>query len=98
MWSRLFVITGAQIRAARGLLNITVAELAERTGLAINTIRRAEATNEAPAMTQANIRGLIKMFEEAGVLFIPADSQGPGVRLKSPEPLPRVTRRRNSVP
>jgi transcriptional regulator with XRE-family HTH domain len=89
------MITGAQIRAARGLLNLSVAELAERTGLAVNTIRRAEATNHVPVMTPANLRLLVLTFEDAGVLFIPADACGPGVRFKSPEALPIGSKRRS---
>lgn len=90
------MITGAQIRAARGLLNMSVAELAERTGLAINTIRRAEATNETPSITAANLQLLTGLFEKDGVMFIAADTHGPGVRLRSSEPMPPTTRRRPS--
>jgi hypothetical protein len=91
------VITGAQIRAARGLLNVSVAQLAELTGLAINTIRRAEATNEVPVMTPANLRLLVMTFEEAGVLFIEADTHGPGVRFRTAERIPIGVKRRPSA-
>lgn len=90
------MITGAQIRAARGLLNLSVAELAERTGLAINTIRRAEATNEVPVMTPANMRLLVMTFEDADVIFLTADTHGPGVRFRTPNPVPLSTKRRPS--
>lgn len=86
---------GAQLRAARGLLNLSVAELAERTGLAINTIRRAESTNETPAITDANLRLLTATLEIAGVLFIDANELGSGVRFRSPSPLPHRPRRRS---
>ena len=91
------MITGAQMRGARGLLNMSVADLCERTGLAINTVRRAEATNGIPVMTPANMRLIVTMLEDAGVLFIEADDCGPGVRLRSPEPLPVSSRRRPSA-
>ncbi len=90
------MITGAQIRAARGLLNLSVAELAERTGLAVNTIRRAEATNDVPVMTPANLRLLVLTFEDAGVIFIEPDARGPGVRFQSPGPVPVGVKRRPS--
>jgi transcriptional regulator with XRE-family HTH domain len=90
------VITGAQLRAARGLLNLSVSELAERTGLALNTIRRAEGTNGPPPITGANIKLLTSSFEGAGVIFIPPDDLGPGVRLKDAEPTPIQPRRRES--
>ncbi len=77
------MISGSQIRAARGLLNMSVSELAELSGLAVNTIRRAEGTNEPPPITQANINLLESVFDEAGVLFIDGDGFGPGVRFRS---------------
>lgn len=88
------MLTGAQLRAARGLLNFSVAELAERTGLAVNTIRRAEAVNGLVPITQGNA-GLLKVtLEGSGVIFLSADEFGPGVRLRKPEPLPGQKRRR----
>lgn len=88
------MITGAQLRAARGLLNLSVVELADQTGLAINTIRRAEATNGPAPITAANLTLLANVFDAAGVIFIAPDELGPGVRMKSREPLPARTRRR----
>jgi transcriptional regulator with XRE-family HTH domain len=88
------VLTGSQLRAARGLLNLSVSELAERTGLALNTVKRAESTNGFPPITAANMKLLIGTLEAAGVLFIPADELGPGVRLKTPEPPAFEPRRR----
>jgi transcriptional regulator with XRE-family HTH domain len=87
-------LTGAQIRAARGLLNLSVAELASQTGLAINTIRKAESTNDVAAVTQASMILIRKTLEDAGVHFINADTLGAGVRFKNPKPKPRQPRRR----
>jgi transcriptional regulator with XRE-family HTH domain len=92
--SALLVITGSQLRAARGLLNLSVAELAERTGLAINTIRRAEGTNDVAAITTGNMRLLAKTFHEAGIIFIEADVLGVGVRLAAPHASEFQKRRR----
>ena len=89
------MLFGAQIRAARGLLNMSVAELADRTGLAVNTIRRAESENGPVNITNANRGMLESTFENLGVIFIAPDELGPGVRLRGPEPLPRKTRRRD---
>lgn len=91
------MVTGAQLRAARGLLNVSVAEVAERTGLAINTIRRAEAGNGPVSMTSANARLLSDFFDEAGVAFIETDTMGVGVRLKSPEQASPRRRRREAA-
>jgi transcriptional regulator with XRE-family HTH domain len=90
-------ITGAQIRAARALINMSVAELAEETGLAVNTIRRAEGTNGPAPITTANVRLLCSVFDRAGVLFLPADELGPGVRLARPSAPEFRPRRRNTA-
>lgn len=91
------MITGSQLRAARGLLNLSVSELAERTGLAINTIRRAEGTNGEPTITAANIKLLEDACGAAGVLFIPADDLGPGVRLAAVTATELRPRRRDNL-
>jgi hypothetical protein len=91
-------VTGAQLRAARGLLNMSVSELAEQAGLALNTVRRAEATNADAPITTANAQLLIRILEEAGVIFIPADMLGAGVRLRSVDGPPLHRRRRDTGP
>lgn len=90
------LITGAQLRAARGLLNLSITGVSELTGLAINTIRRAEATNEVAPITAANIKLLVDTFQKAGVLFIAADELGVGVRFASAAAIPVQPRRRDS--
>lgn len=74
--------TGAQLRAARGLLNVSVLEVSETTGLVPNTVKRAEGTNDLSPTTRANARLLLRYFTERGVVFVPGDDVcGPGVRL-----------------
>ena len=87
------IVTGAQLRAARGLLNMSVSDLSERTGLAINTIRKAEKTNGPAEVTTASARLLVTTLAAAGVLFIAADRHGAGVRLESPDQEPLRRRR-----
>lgn len=87
--------TGAQLRAARGLLNLSVLELSERTGLATNTIKRAEGTNDASPITRANARLLVGILIDMGVIFIPADDEaGAGARLQHGVDAPLSRRRR----
>lgn len=87
--------TGAQIRAARGLLNMSVAELAELTGLAVNTIKRAEATNGAAPITAANAALIVMRLEEAGVeLIAPGEVAGAGARFAAAEHEQEAYRRR----
>lgn len=89
------MLFGAQIRAARGLLNMSVAELADRTGLAVNTIRRAESENGAVKITNSNRAMIEGTLESLGVMFIGPDELGAGVRLRDPEPPTRYARRRD---
>lgn len=88
------LITGAQLRGARGLLNMSASELAERTGLALNTIRRAEAADALVPVTTANRLLLVATLEEAGIVFLPADDLGEGVRLRGVA-VSKFQRRRN---
>ncbi|MET3991630.1 transcriptional regulator with XRE-family HTH domain [Bradyrhizobium sp. S3.9.2] len=79
------MVTSAQIRAARGLLNWTVRDLAERSGVHRNTVSRVETDATAPGHSIAAIRAAL---ESAGVIFLD-DGQsldgGPGVRLAKPK-------------
>jgi hypothetical protein len=50
--------------------------------LGVNTIRRAEATNEATSLTTANDLAIRHAFEAAGIEFIDEDGGGPGLRLR----------------
>ena len=75
-------LTGAQIRSARALLKWSAQDLARRSSLGVNTIRRAEATNEATSLTTANDLAVRHAFEAAGVEFIGENGGGPGVRLR----------------
>lgn len=90
------IVTSAQLRAARGLLNMSVAELVSRTKLAVNTVRKAEDPR-AGAVTPANSRLLRSTLEAAGVVFIPADEMGAGVRLADPDHEPIERRRAQSA-
>jgi transcriptional regulator with XRE-family HTH domain len=64
----------SQCRAARGLLNMTVKELAARARVATDTIVRLENGREMKPCTIASIR---MALEAAGAEFLPA-----GVRFK----------------
>ena len=86
-------LTPSQLRAARGLVNMTVADLATRTGLAINTVRKAEDPRAPGPITAANARLLRSTLEDCGVVFISADDLGVGVRLADPHYEPRDQRR-----
>lgn len=78
--------TGAQLRAARALVKLTVAALAERSGLAQGTVNRAESVDGPAPINGANARLMVRILEDAGVLFLSPDGHvGPGVRLSRPD-------------
>ena|SRR5271166_4863567 len=72
-------LSGGQIRAARALLRWSAEELARRTSLGLNTIKRAEATDGRTSLTEANKIAVRRAFETAGIEFTNGDQ--PGVRL-----------------
>lgn len=72
-------VTSAQVRAARGLLNWSVRELAERAGVHRNTVTNMEADR---AMHLPTIAAMVRALEAAGVEFIQENGGGPGVRLR----------------
>lgn len=73
-------VTGAQFRAARALLNLSAQELAKETKLSRGTIQRAELGSAN--VTASNTARMAEALEKLGVIFIPANGNGPGVRLK----------------
>ena len=76
------MVTSAQIRAARGLLNWTVRDLAEHAGVHRNTVTRVETDTAGPGHAVAAMQIAL---EAAGVVFLPAGPGiGAGVRLRNP--------------
>jgi transcriptional regulator with XRE-family HTH domain len=72
-------LTGAQIRAARGLLRWSAVDLARASTLGVNTVRRAEAADTETSLTAANELAIRRAFDAAGVEFTNGDQ--PGLRL-----------------
>ena len=70
----------AQSRGARGLLGMTQAELASKSGVSLRTIAHFEAGERQTI--PANLAAIQHALEAAGVEFIAEDGGGPGVRLK----------------
>ncbi len=78
------MLSAGQIRAARALLRWSAAELAIRSGLSERTVQRMEAAEGVPAGLSKNLELVQKTLEDAGIIFIDEDDEGPGVRLKKP--------------
>lgn len=68
-------LTAAQIRAARALLGWTGPKLAEKTGLALQTIRRMEGPIGPGRSYAANVDAVCHAFGEAGVHFLGVDEE-----------------------
>ncbi len=76
------MISGAQVRMARGYLKWSAKELADRAGVAESTVKRIEAEDGFPAARGANIEAVHRVLIEAGIVFIPENGGGAGVRLR----------------
>jgi transcriptional regulator with XRE-family HTH domain len=84
------MITAAQMRAARALLQIDQRALAELAGLSLPTIQRMEASE---GVVRGNVDSLMKLvgaLDAAGIELIAEGAAsahgGRGVRLMSPTP------------
>jgi transcriptional regulator with XRE-family HTH domain len=81
LWKKLSTmsITTAQIRGARGILNWSQSDLAERTGISATSIGSIENNQSTPR--ESTLKAIRQAFEKSGLEFIGKD----GVRTKSPE-------------
>ena len=74
-------ITADQIRMARASLGWSFEDFALNSGVSARTIRRIERENGLSVVTPANLKLIITTLEAAGVEFVGAPGDGPGVRL-----------------
>jgi len=71
---------------ARAALGWGVRDVGRHAGVAANTVSRYE---NGMGTTVATLGRIKKVFEERGIVFIPADAQGgPGVRMKEDDEEP----------
>ena len=79
------LLTGPQVRAARGLVAWSQADLASAAEVGLATVQRLEAQNGMLSGMTDTIWKVQKALEQAGIIFIDSDdSTGPGVRLSKP--------------
>lgn len=64
---------------ARAALTWSTQELATRAGVGLNTVNRFEAGQDARVSSVDKMRSAL---EAAGVIFVPENGEGPGVRLR----------------
>lgn len=74
------MLTSEQIRAARAMLRIEQRELAGKSGVSLETIKRIERTPGPISAYTGTVDKLRRALESAGIEFSEGDQ--PGVRLK----------------
>ena len=72
----------ASIRAARGMLNWSIVELAEKAGVSVSTVKRMEMAGPQPLSFDVYAKVRIA-FEAQGVSFLDDNGQGAGLRFKA---------------
>ena len=76
-------VSSAQIRAARGLLNISSEQLSKMSGVGWATIRRFEAADGIPPTRGGTLNKVVDALEAVGIEFFGDPMNSPGVRLKA---------------
>lgn len=64
---------------ARAALNWSTQDLAKTAGVGANTVNRFEAGQDARVSSVDKMR---KAMEDAGVIFVAENGEGPGVRIR----------------
>ena len=73
------MLTREQVKMARAALGWGIRDLAQKAGIAANTVTRFENGGDALNETLAKIK---LAFEEGGLSFIPENGGGDGVRFR----------------
>ena len=74
------MITSAQIRAARGMLDWSRKDLAQHSGISFASMMRLESFEGIPSSNFKTLEAIKKAFEEVGIEFIGSPESGAGVR------------------
>lgn len=85
MHSSLSALSGEQIRAARALSRIDQSDLAKRSGLSLETIKRLERIRGPVDANSRTLRALFEVFSAMGVAFDSCEDGGVGVCLAPAE-------------
>ncbi|AWN37778.1 GAF domain-containing protein [Methylobacterium radiodurans] len=80
------VLAGAQIRAARGLLNWTINQLSEASQVSVNAIKRLEAGGGSLSMRTSTADKIVDTFESRGVVFTGRSASTAGVAYSGRQP------------
>ena len=74
------ILTAAQCRAARAMIEWSAERLSQASATDLQTIRNFEARFRRP--DEKTLRRLRITLEAAGVMFVPENGRGAGVRFK----------------
>jgi transcriptional regulator with XRE-family HTH domain len=74
-------ITASQLRAARAMIRMDQCDLAERAGISGSTLKRYENCYGPLFGDPQKISALVAALEREGVVFLPDDGSGAGIRL-----------------
>ncbi|ASJ59352.1 helix-turn-helix domain-containing protein [Sinorhizobium meliloti] len=74
------MITPAQIKAARAMLDWKQTDLAAAAGLSEMSVKNVEKGQKDSRMS--TIQSIRSALESAGIIFIDQNGNGPGVRLR----------------
>jgi predicted transcriptional regulator len=74
------MITPAQVRGARAMLELTQTDLAKAAGISKTAVVDFETSLSKPKAS--TITSIQRALEDAGVIFVEENGEGPGVRLK----------------
>jgi transcriptional regulator with XRE-family HTH domain len=74
------LITSGQIKAARALVGLTAAKLAEISNIGFTTIIRLESFEGVPAGNVKTLEAVQSALEKAGIEFVGTPDSGAGVR------------------
>lgn len=75
-------MTSAQLRAARALLDWSIADLARVSGISASTIKRLESSRADLPVTATTLLALRNALERSGVALVGEPHRQPGVRLR----------------
>lgn len=73
-------LSPALSRAARAFLDLDIADMVRKSGVPRTIIAEYEQGGRIPQ--RQDVAALQLAFEEAGIVFLPDDGNGPGLRLR----------------
>jgi transcriptional regulator with XRE-family HTH domain len=77
------LITSAQIRAARAMLDWSREQLSDNSSVGLSALMRLESAEGVPSGNIKTFEAVQKAFEKAGIEFLGSPEEGAGVRWKT---------------